>query len=215
MTRRLGLPQIDNNLTQEEITTMEFTLFYRGPLKTNGRPEHKHEIRYEFHKQLQVLWQQPPLDSKEGEGRLTPYSAYLNGSFAKKFSRCDEDFIFAAVVWEPMNVTADLDITFLRHGKPGAIIGIGGDIDNRLKTLFDALKIPDLSKNELPADIHPSDLDDPFHCVLEDDALISALSIRTDRLLSPDDATDESEVQLVIRVRTRILAANNDNLSLL
>ena len=41
---------------------MEFTLFYRGPLKANRGSKEKQELRRHFHSQLKVLWQQPPLE---------------------------------------------------------------------------------------------------------------------------------------------------------
>jgi hypothetical protein len=44
---------------------MEFTLYYRGPLKAatgrNKRKDHKHDLRRHFHKQLKELWKLPQL----------------------------------------------------------------------------------------------------------------------------------------------------------
>ena len=52
-------------------------------------------------------------------------------------------YLFTPVVTTRLNLIAHLDILFLRPGNPGSLITHGGDIDNRLKTLFDALQIPD------------------------------------------------------------------------
>jgi hypothetical protein len=43
-------------------SVVEFTLYYRGPLKANGNPVHKHGLRQYFHKQVKELWNQPPLN---------------------------------------------------------------------------------------------------------------------------------------------------------
>jgi len=40
---------------------MKFRLVYRGELKSNGDPTHKHEIRRVFHNQLSNLWRDFPL----------------------------------------------------------------------------------------------------------------------------------------------------------
>ena len=40
---------------------MEFSLVYEGKLKSNGNAKHKHEIRVELCKQLEILWELDPL----------------------------------------------------------------------------------------------------------------------------------------------------------
>ena len=91
-----------------------------------------------------------------------------------------------------------LDILFLRRDAPGNLIN-GGDIDNRLKVLLDALSLPtDCSQVYAP---EPGE--DPFFCVMEDDSLISALSVVTDRLLAPSgEGSRDTDVELVIQVTT-------------
>jgi hypothetical protein len=52
-----------------------------------------------------------------------------------------------------------LDILFLRRDNPGNLIASGGDIDNRLKVLFDGLRMPepmsDLGGNAIGARREP------------------------------------------------------------
>lgn len=94
---------------------------------------------------------------------------------------------------------AELQIIMLRpHQCPGYIIGQGGDIDNRLKTLFDSLRMPKDTK-EMPNYGKPNDNVNPFFCLLEDDALITNLSVSTDRLLEVQES--KSYVKLIIRVK--------------
>ena len=58
----------------------------------------------------------------------------------------------------------------------------GGDIDNRIKVLFDGLRIVD-APSELGKERAATDgSEDPFFCLLEDDSLIN---ITTDRLFTP------------------------------
>jgi hypothetical protein len=61
----------------------------------------------------------------------------------------------------------------------------GGDVDNRIKTLLDALKVPN-DPSALPDGISLTEDEDPLFCLFEDDNLITSLAIKTDRLLEPD-----------------------------
>jgi hypothetical protein len=75
-----------------------------------------------------------------------------------------------------------------------------GDIDNRIKTLIDALRIP--SANEDYDQRTPAEDEQPFFCLLEEDKLITKLTIETDRLLKFDGkALDQA--MLVINVSLR------------
>lgn len=85
----------------------------------------------------------------------------------------------------------------LRPEEPGNLITAGGDIDNRLKTLLDALRYPK-NANEIPVDVLPDVDENPFHCLLEDDNLITGLSVTTDRLLQP---AGPNAVELLIAVQ--------------
>jgi hypothetical protein len=86
---------------------------------------------------------------------------------------------------------------FLRKESPGKIYQ-GGDLDNRLKTLFDALAIPNVDQI-----IRGDDFESPIYCLLEDDSLIASLSVETHRLLSQPNASDH-EVRLLIEVDVRV-----------
>lgn len=104
-----------------------------------------------------------------------------------------------------------MHITLLRPEEPGSIVTQTGDIDNRLKTLFDALRMPHKS-SEIPSEATPENTDKPFYCLFEDDNLISGLSVTTDRLL--DDVKTSSEVVILIHVHTKVTRATMLNLGL-
>ncbi len=88
----------------------------------------------------------------------------------------------------------------LRPEPPGSIITQSGDMDNRLKTLLDSLKMPK-EANSIPIGDTPKTDEKPFFCLLEDDNLITALKVKTDRLL--ENVTNQSEVILIIKVVTK------------
>lgn len=182
---------------------MEFTLFYNGNLKANGNARHKQEIRRHFHSQLKNLWKQIPLDSYsekwlnlKGEGG------------AESIITSVGKFKFAPLVNEGYHLIAELNIMLLRPEPPGSIITQGGDIDNRLKTLFDALRMPKI--NEIPSGDAPKDEEIPFHCLLEDDNLITKVSVKTDRLL--DASQYPSDIILTIHVTTRNVLTTYGNI---
>jgi hypothetical protein len=174
---------------------MRFTLTYSGDLRANARPDHKHHLRKAFHAQLKTLWQQPPLaDSRK----------WFDGSSAKttiNLNRSIGAFRFVPLVSPDLHLVCALDIFMLRAEAPGAIITQGGDIDNRLKTLFDALRCPH-NESEIPKGALPDATENPFFCLLEDDILINAVSVRTDRLLVPPSSA--ADVHLDIQVTTQL-----------
>lgn len=172
---------------------MRFTLTYRGPLPVKASPKDKQLIRRQIHPQLMRLWSLPPLDKQiytllSEEQTIRPcIISRLNG------------FRFAPLVSTKLHLIAKLEIIFLRPEAPGNLVTQGGDIDNRLKTLFDSLRMPRVV-GELPANDTPQQNEDPFFCLLEDDALITEISVKTDMLLDP--VAHKSSTELLIRVET-------------
>ena len=164
---------------------MEFTLYYEGELKSNGNREHKHSIRRYLHPQLKALWDQPPLNKE---------CCYLTSDGPLSIIKEIGGYKFAPLITEKFRLIAELNISLLRPEAPGSIISKGGDIDNRIKTLFDALKVP--SVDELPTNV--TQVETPFFCLTEDDNLFTGISINTDRLLKP--VQNDSEVVLLIHV---------------
>ena len=169
---------------------MEFRLVYEGPLKASRGKDDKHELRRHFHVQLRELMTRKAMahfkrliSERKTNATLLTVGAYT----------------FAPLITEKLHNVADLHITLLSPEEPGRAITQGGDLDNRLKTLLDALRVP--KQGELPAAAEPTADEDPFFCLFEDDALISGLSVTTDRLLSP--VASSSHTLLVIHVAPR------------
>lgn len=118
---------------------------------------------------------------------------YLSDKFNKY------GYNFVPLVSEFFVLNCSISILLLRPDSPGKIIK-SGDLDNRLKTVFDALRMPQ-SREELGGFEHPSDDESPMYCLLEDDRLVTHVSVETDTLLEPvSDAPNDNDTRLVIKV---------------
>lgn len=165
---------------------MEFRLVYDGPLKSNRGKDDKHALRRVFHGQLRQLISRKAM-------------AHVKNLIATQQTTLIQvgAFTFAPLITERLNQVASLHITLLTPEEPGRAITQGGDLDNRLKTLLDALRSPKVL-SELPAAAKPTEDETPFFCLLEDDALVNSISVVSDRLLRPTD--NSSTVLLIIHV---------------
>lgn len=172
---------------------MRLALHYRGPLKAAKGPKHKQELRLHFAEQLEKLWSQNPLSELKEHLLDKPDSGYC-------LRRDVGGYPFIPLITQQMNVVAELSIIMLRPEAPGNIIAQGGDIDNRLKTLFDSLTMP-TQTNSLPSDLE-IDKSKPCYCLFEDDNLITSVTVRTEQLLEPN--VDKNSVDMVIFVHTMV-----------
>jgi hypothetical protein len=176
---------------------VEFRLVYDGRLPSasnRSRVKEKHDIRKAVHKQLVQLVE----IRKMVEDRHTIMSKRIKVS----------GFSFVPLVTKEHAVFCEIDILFLRSGPPGSVT-IGGDLDNRLKVLFDALRVPH-HENELPKNVTPAeDEQERFRCLLEDDSLITGHTVTTDRLLLP--SADDSQVRLILHVRIEPMIRGTGN----
>ncbi len=203
---------------------MQFRLTYEGLLLAtqrdpeNGqrdkRADHKHDIRQAFHGQLKRLWEIVP-HLREGGG--SGPSALVMGEtpLARDVTSVSErhnlyGWNFVPLVTQELNLLCGLDILFLRPDRPGVVLR-SGDIDNRLKTLFDALRIPEANESYHARGHGPDE--QPFFCLLEDDKLITKVSVETDQLLQfVTPRRDMNEVRLVITVTIRPYELHLENM---
>lgn len=117
---------------------------------------------------------------------------------------------YLPLVRQSLYLVCAVDILFLRHEEPGALVFQGGDIDGRIKTLFDALRMPSEQEAKVSGVMPTAD---PLCCLLESDTLISDLSIKTGRLLG-DRAKKAHAVRLTIDVTVKVLRVMDQNLCL-
>ena len=213
---------------------VRFRLTYEGELRaTQGEPrngqrvplaKHKQCLRKVFHGQLKRLWETSKFLK---EARVTkdelhirpsqitgalgvgytgvmprqgkPLAEYIAEDTPRLF-----DYRFVPLVREEFSLLCNLDILFLRRDHPLGVLNLAGDLDNRIKTLIDGLRIPK-SGNELAGNEKPAEGEDPFFCLLEDDDLVTGLTVQADMLLDPpiiDDGGD-ARVKLIISVELK------------
>jgi len=174
---------------------MEFYLKYDGPLKSNAGAKDKHNIREYFYPQMKKLWDIKPLNHLK-ENFLTSEKPL---SVLKEV----DGVVFAPLVSSVLKFICQLDITILWTEEPGVISKYGGDIDNRLKTLFDALQCPDVNQIK---PVKGSFVDkQPFFCLLENDKLITSVNIKTHTLLRSESETDVSVLIHVVVKATELM----------
>jgi hypothetical protein len=118
---------------------------------------------------------------------------------------------FRPLVRESYALHCGLKIVFLRKEPPGKVYQ-GGDIDGRIKTLIDALAMPQHPEQVLETD--SSGRLNPIFCLLEDDALVSGFQIESERLLG-DKNNAADFVRLTIEVDVRVRQATIYNQSFL
>lgn len=106
---------------------------------------------------------------------------------------------FRPLVRETFALHCGLSIRFLRQEPPGRIYQ-GGDLDGRMKTLIDALTMPQHAEQ---VSEKTSTKQNPMYCLLEDDSMISGLDIESERLLS-SQKNPADYVKLTIEVDVRI-----------
>jgi hypothetical protein len=214
-------------------------LRYRGPLQsTQARDrtvgplaDHKQEIRKIFHRQLRHLWadnkflsetkltpsaaaklDQPISDLSQDWGLTNEAGRPLIDMISDRFHR--NGYRFVPLVREEMAVTCSLDVMYLRRYNHGHLF-YAGDIDNRMKTLIDALRMP-TDPQEFGKYGAQEANEDPFFVLLQEDKLVTGFSVETDLLLDYEDRHDENalrEVNLIISVSIKPYSVTLFNLN--
>jgi hypothetical protein len=187
---------------------VEFRLTYAGPLLAERndkrrfeRSLHVHNIRRQFHRQLAMLWEKHPNLNYVFE--IETKNPTIPNIVRQKF--VENGFTWIPLVTKVEGVICKLDVLLLRPGPPGHALA---DIDNRLKTLFDALRKPheptELGSKSSRGQQVPGPEETPFYVLLEDDKLITHVAVATEMLLEPiDNCPPEDAVRLVIGVTVR------------
>jgi len=204
-----------NEPRETEGLQVEFRLFYRGPLPSEqasgSRKKYKNAIRRELHPQLREFWDREMVGSKGmsfASNPDVPRAKRNPEEIAEHHKRANKNnaiYRFVPLIGERFGISCSLDILFMRRDTPGGLIQHRGDIDNRIKVLFDALRMPQNS-SELPDDPPAAD-ENPFFCLMEDDKFVTGVNVVTDRLLVPAGGSlglGENDVVLVIGVRTKV-----------
>lgn len=182
---------------------LRFRLYFRGGLAANGSPKQKWQLREAFASQLDELWRQEPLCQIQ---KFRDLSHQQNECY---LAEVRNGITYFPIISEKIYTLAEIDILMLRPGAPGFISVGGGDIDNRLKTLLDALQPPNGTDTYQPDSL---DLSTPISCLLQDDKLITRINVETDRLL--DSPANSNEVVLIISVHVRASSGRMCNIGI-
>ena len=157
---------------------MKFRLTYAGIVKSSGnksKPVNKHELRLAFHEQLLVLWESNPVLSEFSQEKFPNMESAIEPDFVAAINEGDDgvlpekypysELLIAKhnkhdVHWHPLvtaesGLIAEVDILMLRPNDSKSIVQ-GGDIDGRVKTIFDALSICLLYTSPSPRDLSTS-----------------------------------------------------------
>lgn len=143
--------------------------------------------------------------------RTYPLLDIVQKEYSKKCLN-QNGYVWVPLILNSYEVACELDIVLMFSGmKPGPLEF--GDIDNRVKTLIDALRQPD------PQNIvgNPTTNETPFFVLMQDDKLITKLAVETDQLYRPQPAamarkSDDRIVHATITVTLRPYRINMFNL---
>jgi hypothetical protein len=168
---------------------MALVLIYRGPLPAvndkDKRTKEKQAMRRLFHAQLTAV-------SKKAY-RLHSNAGVFRPSRIGQFNIC-------SLICKDPNYPrrgCELEIRILSNDPFGAICD-KGDLDNRLKVVFDALSLPD--KQQLSGD-HPHDDENPFWVLLSNDRLITDLHIVQDTIHIPTNPKNYVELTITVKIK--------------
>jgi hypothetical protein len=214
-----------NDLPEPGDEALQFRLIYEGPLpsdKSNKATSNRQRmvtakqcIRSAFHPQIKHVWMSHAAKTHEvssyhsmyTEDNLSFWEFYANKH--KVVSEHNHIHRFCPLINDINYHGCSIDILFLRHDVPGELFEYGGDLDNRLKVLMDALRKP---RDTQEVDDNPQlPTENPCFCLLSDDKYIDQLSITTDRLPTPLKDEDKlHDVLLIITVRATLVDLETD-----
>lgn len=181
-------------------TLMDFTLRYEGPLPASGnkgrirdgRLEKLWQMRRSFESQMAKLYERQQILTGDGGPE---FRAAAN---AARQPIKAMGFEFVALVRPSMKLSCTLDIRLsVNHDVP-SVLETNGDLDNRVKSIIDTLTVP-RNAEEIRA-FGPAPEEQPFACLMENDALVTAFSVECGRYLgdTPDPQHAAMEIDVTV-----------------
>ena len=185
---------------------MKFKLLYFGDILTNPkkRAQHIADIRMQFHPQLKKLLEHSPWNN------LTNYM--MPGATKSPINTKH----IGGIDWNPiitpnLKLLAEIDIQLLHP----EIVGVARtDIDNRVKTILDGLRCPQ-NEHEIGENT-PKNIG-PIYTLLDDDHLVTKLTVNTSHLLSTHLFNDmksrtDDTVFMMLDINVRVGEGTLENL---
>lgn len=184
---------------------MKFKLLYFGELLTNPKKRSQHiaNIRMQFHPQLKKLMEHSPWNNLQKYLMPNPTKSPVS-------TRHIGGIDWNPVITPSLKLLAELEIQLLHP----EIVGVARtDIDNRVKTLLDGLRCPQ-NEHEIGENT-PSDIG-PIYTLLDDDHLVTKMSVNTSHLLSDkifkDAGGADEQLFAMIDVNVRVAEGTLENL---
>jgi hypothetical protein len=105
---------------------------------------------------------------------------------------------FLPLVRPELSTVCGMSIKFLVNHEVCSLVTQAGDLDNRIKTLLDALRVP--KDNEFNGNV-PAD--DPLPCLLHNDAMVVDLCVSVERWFSRAAKTEkDAQVHIDVEIMT-------------
>ena len=194
---------------------VEFTLRFSGTIPSHSSAK-AHDIRCVFHEQLEDYWSR---DTRLLKVKRALIKRSQKTSRAVHDVRGDDErlgktvdgryyfhevngvrFVPLVTAWRYLRCDVHVRIYRYEGAKNvrGGVLDLNGDIDSKAKSLLDALRMPTDSSDGRSVTPH----DGLFFCVLEDDRLVTKLTIETKEKLGKRPAKDKlAEVEAFVDVR--------------
>jgi hypothetical protein len=202
--RRSVLPYskvyLDTGDPIEQGGLVEFRLLYEGELLPSGnnktRAPEKHAIRRSLHPQLRRQWQVNSALRQLAGYLGTRYDPILLETEQEQF---DHGIASIGKKWSMFGYEF---VPLVTSAEDASLLNNRGDIDGQVKTIFDALRLP--NSPEQLGGMKPQHDETPFFCLFEDDKMISEVHLNADQLLLLPHQREvkANDAFVVIHVRT-------------
>jgi hypothetical protein len=188
--------------------TVELTLHYDGPLPgsaADGHVQTKNRLRAAFHPQLESFCATDihfynirdlaklPVARRWVNCEASELDGDVHGFLRIPLGGVDFTPVVAGGIHGHF---AHLEIDLYRRLAPSRILNPQGDLDNRLKVLFDALRVPQDTNEMKGLELQPGTT--RCYCLLENDSFITKLVVNSHQFHLPGD---KDYVRLAIQVR--------------
>lgn len=152
---------------------MEYLIIYHGNLPSNGSKDDKGKIREILNDQIKKIW-----DTDQYKNLM---KSRQSNKKVKDMYVSVADINYLPMISSKIKLYCHIKIEYFSNRSPSEIF-TDGDLDNKLKTLFDGLRAI-TSKQEKTYEKE----NQLYYTVLEDDNLVKGLTIETHQIFSNDE----------------------------
>ncbi|HEV8348219.1 MAG TPA: hypothetical protein VGQ16_16700 [Vicinamibacterales bacterium] len=187
---------------------MKLLLRYRDNLPASAGPAEKMQLRFFLSRQLRRVWENY-FEAKHPLGQLPrakPTKLPAANSLPYFMTVFDDEpsYRFVPLVTHGNKIRCRLSIRYGRWRTGGAAQLLdNGDIDARLKVLFDGLSIPQANQLNF-SKVHLEHQTDTCFVLAEDDRLIESVEIGTFEILDAPKGQKEDNLETVFHIQASL-----------